>query len=69
MEHYGAPIENTVHQTLYMTNPADYPALERIATLFYGPKLPPTTVVPSVEISPYPDEIELEIELVALANE
>ncbi|MFC2001002.1 Rid family hydrolase [Chloroflexota bacterium] len=68
-EAYGTSMENVAHQTVYMTNPADYPACERIATLFFGPKLPPTTVVPCLDSSPYPDLCELEIELVAVAKE
>ena len=68
VEHYSSSMQDVVHQTLYMLNPADYPALERIATLFYGSKLPPTTVVPCLDCSPYP-EGEVEIELVAVAPE
>jgi len=66
LEACGSSMDQVVHQTLHMVNPADYPALERIATLFYGPKLPPTTVVPIVGTSPYP-EATLEAELVAVA--
>ncbi len=66
LERYAVSMQDVVHQTVYMTNPADYPAQERIATLFYGAKLPPTTVVPVTGLSPYA-ECELEIELVAAA--
>ena len=66
LEACGSSMDQVLHQTLHMVNPADYPALERIATLFYGPKLPPTTVVPIVGTSPYP-EATLEAELVAVA--
>ncbi len=61
-------MENVVHQSVYMVNPADYPALERIATLFYGSKLPPTSLVPIVSTSPF-REATLEIEVVAIAQQ
>lgn len=65
MEIHGSSMANVVHQRVYMTNPADYPALERIATLFYGPELPPTTLIPILDTSPY-REAELEIEVVGV---
>lgn len=65
MESHGSSMENVVYQRVYMAHPADYPTLERIATLFYGPELPPTTLVPILDTSPYP-EAELEIELVGV---
>ena len=61
-------MENVVHQTVFMANPADYPALERVATLFYGSKLPPTSLVPILTTSPF-EEATLEIEVVAIAQE
>jgi len=61
-------MENVVHQTVYMSNPSDYPALERIATLFYGVKLPPTSLVPVLGASPF-EEATLEIEVVAITQE
>lgn len=68
VETYGSSMENVVHQSVYMVNPADYPALERIATLFYGSKLPPTSLVPIVGATPYP-EAKLEIELIAVSTQ
>jgi enamine deaminase RidA (YjgF/YER057c/UK114 family) len=67
MEAHGSSMENVVHQSVFMVNPADYPALERIATLFYGSKLPPTSLVPIVGATPYP-EAKLEIEVIALVT-
>jgi enamine deaminase RidA (YjgF/YER057c/UK114 family) len=61
-------MENVVHQSVYMVNPADYPAVERIATLFYGSKLPPTSLVPILGTSPF-KEAKLEIEVVAVAQD
>ncbi len=65
LRHYGSTMKDIVHQSLYMTNPADYHAAERIATLFYGKKLPPTRVVPVMGYSPY-HQCELEIDPVAV---
>ncbi len=67
LEAHDSSMENVVHQAVHMVNPADYPALERIATLFYGSKLPPTSLVPIVGTSPYP-EAKLEIEVISLVH-
>ena len=64
MEAHEVSMASVVHQTVYMTNAADYPAVERIATLFYGAKLPPTTLVPILGVSPYV-QAQLEIEVIA----
>jgi enamine deaminase RidA (YjgF/YER057c/UK114 family) len=61
---YGAAFPDVVHQTVFLSDPAEYPALERVATLFFGPELPPTTVVPIRPGAPIPGA-RLEIELVA----
>lgn len=65
MEIHGTSMANVVHQRVYMVNPADYPAVERIATLFYGAELPPTTLIPILDTSPY-REAGLEIEVIAV---
>jgi enamine deaminase RidA (YjgF/YER057c/UK114 family) len=67
MEIHGSSMGNVVHQTVYMANPADYPALERIATLFYGSELPPTTLIPILGTSPFA-QATLEIELFGLTG-
>lgn len=46
LAHYGVSFQDVVHQSLYLTNPEDFPALERIASLYFGATLPPTTIVP-----------------------
>ena len=66
LEAHGSSMQNVVHQSVYMVNPADYPALERVATLFFGSKLPPTSLVPIVGTTPYP-QARLEIEVVSVA--
>jgi hypothetical protein len=45
-------------------NPAEYPIVERMATLFFGSKLPPTTIVPIQGVSPFREAL-LEIEITA----
>ncbi|MFQ5879331.1 MAG: Rid family hydrolase [Dehalococcoidia bacterium] len=64
LQAYRTSLAKVVHQTVYIVNPAAYPAVERIATLFYGAKLPPTTLVPILGASPYPNA-EIEIEVIA----
>jgi len=62
-------MEDVVHQSVYMVNPADYPVVESVANIFYGSKLPPTTVIPVLAASPFPSpRVPLEIELVSLAS-
>ena len=46
LEANGASLESVVHQNFYLRDLAETPALERVAALFYGRKLPPTTAVP-----------------------
>ena len=61
---HGASFADVVHQTVFMHYPADYPALERVATLFFGRKVPPTSIIPIKDTSPY-QEAKLEIEVIA----
>lgn len=61
---HGASFDDVVHQTVYMRDPEQYPALERVALEFYAGRIPPTSLVPIVDTSPY-WEAELEIEVVA----
>jgi len=69
LESFNTPMTNVVHQSVYMANPSDYPALERIATMFYGAKLPPTTVVPIVHNTGPFRKGRLEIAVIALSAE
>jgi enamine deaminase RidA (YjgF/YER057c/UK114 family) len=61
----GLGMDRTVQQTVYMVNPSDYPQVERIATLFFGRTLPPTTIVPIRGVSPFREAL-LEIEITAV---
>ncbi len=64
LAHYGVSFRDVVHQTLYLTNPEDFPALERIASLHFGPTLPPTTIVPIHRPSNAPESrLEYEVTL------
>ncbi len=64
---YGCALKDVLHQTVYLVEPAHFPALERIATLHYGVRLPPTTLVPIRGASPFAATL-LEIEVTAHAG-
>jgi enamine deaminase RidA (YjgF/YER057c/UK114 family) len=61
---YDATLDDVVHQTVYLCDPTQYPDVERVASLYYGPTLPPTTVIPINDTSPFRDA-GLEIEVIA----
>ncbi len=65
LEACGASMDDVVHQSVYMVDTNEFPALERIAALFFGPKLPPTTLVPILGATPY-RQATLEIEAIAV---
>jgi enamine deaminase RidA (YjgF/YER057c/UK114 family) len=50
---FGATLDDVVQQTVYLRNVADYPAVERVALRAFGGKLPPTTLVPITDTSPF----------------
>jgi enamine deaminase RidA (YjgF/YER057c/UK114 family) len=64
LERVGVRLQDVVHQTVFITDVRQVPALERIATLFFGATLPPTTTVPIVDTTPFAGA-GLEIEVVA----
>lgn len=63
---YGCTMKNVLHQTVYLVEPAHFPALERVATLHFGVRFPPTTLVPIRGASPFRETL-LEIEVTAQA--
>lgn len=65
---YGCTMKDVLHQTVYLVEPAHFPALERMATLHYGVRLPPTTLVPIRGASPFAGTL-LEIEVTAHAGD
>lgn len=65
---HGANFSDVLHQTIYLTNLRDYPALERIATLHFGVRLPPTSLV-SIEGASPSDQVLLEVEVTAAVPE
>ena len=67
LEKYGCRMADVLHQSIYLVEPAHYPMLERIASLHYGVRLPPTTLVPIRGASPFRDTL-LEIEVTAHAQ-
>lgn len=63
----GVGFKDVVHQTVYMCRPEEFSALERVASVFLGSPLPPTTLVPITDTSPYRSS-EIEIELIAYSD-
>ncbi|MEO8441040.1 MAG: RidA family protein [Betaproteobacteria bacterium] len=64
---HGSSLQDVLHQTVYLVEPAHFPALERIASLHFGVRLPPTTLVPIRGASPFAGTL-LEIEVTAHAG-
>jgi enamine deaminase RidA (YjgF/YER057c/UK114 family) len=65
LQSYGCRLRDVLHQTVYLVEPAHFPALENIAGLYFGTRLPPTTLVPIRGASPFRQTL-LEIEVTAL---
>jgi len=62
---YGCSLQDVLHQTVYLVEPAHYPALENVAALYFGTRMPPTTLAPIRGASPFREAL-LEIEVTAL---
>ncbi|MFQ5856977.1 MAG: RidA family protein [Anaerolineae bacterium] len=60
-------LPRVAQQSIYLRNASHYPAVESIARIVYGSRIPPTTVVPVDGIGPY-DDLMLEIETISLAD-
>jgi enamine deaminase RidA (YjgF/YER057c/UK114 family) len=59
---HGICFEDVVHQSIYLADAADFPALERMACLRYGQRLPATSIVPIVGASPFTaTRVEIEV--------
>ena len=56
-----------VHQSVYLTDASDFTALERMACLRFGQKLPPTSIIPILGASPF-TATRVEIEITARAQ-
>lgn len=65
---HGVGFKDVVHQSIYLTDAADFTALERMACLRFGQKLPPTSIIPIVGASPFP-ATRVEIEVTARARD
>lgn len=61
---YGAEMAHAVHQTAYMSDVSDGPALEAIISAEFNGAAPPTTIVPILGASPF-SETRLELEMIA----
>lgn len=60
----GSDIRNVVQQSVYIKDPKEYALLQQVARVFYGNRLPPTTIVPIADVGPYPG-LRFEIDTVA----
>ena len=49
----NAKPEQVMEQTIYLTNPSDWPAVERIANIIFKGRIPPTTIIPVDQIAYY----------------
>lgn len=59
---HGLGFEDVVHQSVYLSDAADFPALERMACLRYGDRLPSTSIIPIVGASPFAaTRVEIEV--------
>ena len=65
---YGSSMRDVLHQAVYLVEPAQFPLIERVATLHFGVRLPPTTLVPIRGASPFAATL-LEIEVTAHARD
>lgn len=61
---HGCSFHDVLHQTVYLVRPQEFGDVLWVAQHFFGTELPPTTLVPITDTSPYP-EVGLEIELIA----
>ncbi len=62
LEAYGSSMGSTVHQTVYLTEAGDGPALEGVMRAHFPTKAPATTLVPIVGASPFKNaRLELEV--------
>jgi enamine deaminase RidA (YjgF/YER057c/UK114 family) len=67
LEGAGASIGRVVLQKVLMRDASQYPTVERVARIFFGGRLPPTTVMGCSDIGPYPG-LEFEVETIALRD-
>lgn len=61
----GIAMDAIAFQDLYLREMDDLHALERVGLAFFGDRLPPTTVIPILDISPH-QEMLVEIDLTAV---
>ena len=67
LEKLDASLDQVVHQTVFIEDARQFPVLERVATMYFGACLPPTTVVPISDTTPF-RSAELEIDFVAACD-
>ncbi|MCC7107101.1 MAG: RidA family protein [Chloroflexi bacterium] len=67
LESVGSSMQAVASQDLYFREMDDLHALERVSLAFFGDRLPPTTVMPILDISPH-KQMLVEIDLTAVRN-
>lgn len=67
MHEAGSDLSKVLQQSIYIRNVQDYLAVERVASLVYQGRIPPTTLVPVNDIGPY-ETLRMEIETISLAT-
>ena len=60
MHDAGSELAKVVQQNLYMRDVSEYLAVERIASIVYQGRIPPTILVPVDDIGPYGERLEIE---------
>lgn len=66
LRQYESDLDQAIHQTVYLVDVSDYPAVSAIAKHYFGNSaLPPTTIVPIRETSPFRTDVRIEIDMIA----
>lgn len=65
MREAGSDLSKVVQQMIFVRDVFDYLAVERIASIVFQNRIPPTTMVPVDDIGPY-NNLRLEIEIISL---
>ena len=53
LDEVNAKASQVVMQTIYLTNPSEWPAVERVANIIFKGRIPPTTIIPCDQIAFY----------------
>jgi len=65
LEASGSSLENTLRITVYLKNPADFPAMNKVYAQYFPGKKPARTTVPGVEWGP---GVLIEVDAIAVRS-